>query len=80
MKDDYKDCYCGCKLDANTLRWKCKMFNNSKDADEFALENKPNFLATKLLTVQCFYKKKSYENFLKTTLSSWLQFETDLEK
>jgi len=76
----FADCYYGCKLDANTLRWKYKIFNKVKDADEFALENRNQSLCTKLVNVKCLYKKNGYEVVLKTLLSSRLQFETDLEK
>jgi hypothetical protein len=74
------NCYCGCKLDANTLRWKCKIYEKLKDADEFALRDRQHSLSTKLLTVPCFYKQVSYESVLKNMIGPRLQFDTVIEK
>jgi hypothetical protein len=74
------NCYCGCKLDSNTLRWKCKLSETVKEADEFALSDRKQSLSTKLLTVPCFYKQVGYEANLKKMFGSRLQFDVEFEK
>uniref|UniRef100_A0A6C0KFS1 Uncharacterized protein n=1 Tax=viral metagenome TaxID=1070528 RepID=A0A6C0KFS1_9ZZZZ len=72
IPNPYSDCYCSCKLNANTLKWTCKMFESVKDAENYGLHEK--YKATKLLVLPCFYKKIEYEQILKRTVEPGLYF------
>jgi hypothetical protein len=76
----FTKCYAGCKLEANTLRWRCKIFDDVKDADKYALHDFSNSKATKLLTIPCFYKKDGYTSILKSMVGSHLYFGLDFEQ
>lgn len=75
----YDTCYAGCKLESKTLKWKCKIFDSVKDADEYALHDFSNSKATKLLPIPCFYKKHGYMTVLKQMVKPHLYFGLDFE-
>ena len=76
----FTNCYAGCKLESTTLRWKCKIFDDVKDADKYVLHDFSNSRTTKLLTIPCFYKKDGYMAILKQMVSPHLYFGLDFEK
>lgn len=76
----FTNCYAGCKLESNTLKWKCKIFDDVKDADQYVLHNFADSKATKLLTIPCFYKKDGYTAILKSMVGTRLYFGLDFEK
>ena len=78
MENIFKNCYCGCKLDSTTLRWKFKMFDDPKEADKYALNDGDNSKATKLLVIPCVYGKDV--SILKSMAKKQLYFGLDFEK
>jgi hypothetical protein len=75
----YSDCYCGCKLNSDTLKWSCKIFDKVKDADNYALQDREKSKATKILILPCFYKH-GYKEILKKIVEPSLYFGIEFEK
>lgn len=75
-------CFYGCKLDPKTLIWKCKLFEDMKDADAFALSNQNQSISTRLIPTHCASAKHFAKNphFLKQILlQSDLAFAVKIE-
>lgn len=49
----FNECFYGCRLDAQTLKWVCKKFYTDEAADNYAFQNRESTLATRLIPVSC---------------------------
>lgn len=73
-KSYFEDCYFRCILDKEKLMWKCKKYKENKEYNE----NKDN--SVKILSLPCFYEKKSYEDILTLIIESRIGSKVFIEK